>query len=675
MKIFRVLSILVLALAAGAAHAQDKATVSGVVIDPHGTLYASGTISAVLYPPGGPSPTVNNLPINGATGNYPMGDAISSPGGSFSMSIYRNDVIVPAGTRWVFTVCNPGALPPVGFSNICFSSPPINITGDVDISAILNAVAPILLNLFGGGGGFGTVTSVGLSGPGGIFGITGSPVTTVGVLGFNVTGVSGGAPCFTATNIISASVLWDTNLLVKGGGVGACASPSTILDDGTNSPRSPHGLNVASSGISAELQNGNPGTVLHRLVCLDGGGLATVCGDNVTSGIQGVAKSGAGDAGTVEICKLISCEVEFDNQSVARDYSVAGTGGRLHDTGAATVTANNENFFNLTANAGADTDSNVAPPGDIVGGASSSGTCVNPMVLPGDWITGGALGACARLGGASTLTGVVQFVTSSWNGSAAVSAVTPGGVGPRAVTGATASDTVLVTDRGFRVDYQTSVSVAVGIGTPASLGGSGFPVKLVNDTSGVNTFVNVTAGGGSTIKNGNKTPSATLAIPQNTACTFYVDAVITQWDTDCQPVSANSNYRTCMLGPLGANNGAILVNADLGPQSFGCSMDSAATIVEIDIQAINATGTPSIIAGRNHNGSITNLVSSALATAATGGRACAKTTATLGIDGVTTCSATLQNTAITQGDWLQLVSGTADGAATLLSIAVTFLRN
>lgn len=658
-----------------AAAAQEKVNVIGTVMDPHGTLYAGGTISARLVPPGGPSPTVNGLPINGFSGNYPMGDAVSAPGGVFSMSIYGNDVITPANTQWVFTVCNPGSLPPVGFSNICFDSGPLTITGGdvMDISAQLNALAPVLLNIFGGGGGVGTVKSVGLSGPGGIFSVTGSPVTSIGTLGLHVTGVSGGIPCFTATNVISASVLQTTNMLMKGGGAGACPTPSTIFDDGTNPPRSPNGLNVASAGISAELQNSGAGTSAQHLVCLDGSRLAVTCPDNVTAAVQGTALSGAGTAGTVVVCKLIACQQVFDNQSVPGDFAIPAVGGALHDTGSQLPTQNNENFVVLTANTGTGTSAFVSPPGDVVGGSSAAG-CVNPMVQHGDFITGGAGGGCARLAGASTLTNVPQVITSTFDGTQANSTATPAGIGPRVVGGTTASDTLIIVDRAFRVDYQGSVAVATNIGTPTSLGGAGIPIKTVNDTTGVGTAVTFTGTGGATMKNGSGAAAGTLVMPQGTACTFYVDgSVSTQWDVDCQPVSANSNVRTCMI-PLGTNNGSPLGNTDLGPQSFQCWMDSNGTVVEVDIQAINATGTPSIIAGRNHQGTITNLVSGALATAATGGHSCSNAGGTVGIDGVTTCSATLQNTAFTKGDYLQMVSGTADGAATLLSVAITFLR-
>lgn len=67
----------------------------------------------------------------------------------------------------------------------------------------------------------GTVTSVGLAGPGGIFGISGSPVTGVGTLTFNLTGNSGGIPYFSSGSVLSSSAALTANRLVLGGGAGA----------------------------------------------------------------------------------------------------------------------------------------------------------------------------------------------------------------------------------------------------------------------------------------------------------------------------------------------------------------------------------------------------------------------------------------------------------------------
>jgi hypothetical protein len=127
--------------------------------------------------------------------------------------------------------------------------------------------------------------------------------------------------------------------------------------------------------------------------------------------------------------------------------------------------------------------------------------------------------------------------------------------------------------------------------------------------------------------------------------------------------------RTCTFN-FGANNAAsALVDADLGPQNRSCYIPYAATIVEMIVTA--DAGTPSIIVGVNHAGSISNIVSSALATAASGGLACSRPTAVVGFDTVTTCSATLQNTSIAAGDWLQPVSGTASTAKGM-TVVTTF---
>jgi len=129
--------------------------------------------------------------------------------------------------------------------------------------------------------------------------------------------------------------------------------------------------------------------------------------------------------------------------------------------------------------------------------------------------------------------------------------------------------------------------------------------------------------------------------------------------------------RVCAM-PVGADNAsAVLVDADLGPQSRQCVVPYEAHVVEIDVSS-KPSSTPNVIPGRNRAGTIVNLVSSALATAAGGALACSNTGGTTGIDGVTTCSATLQNTALNAGDYIELVSGTAGGTAKAMSIQVIY---
>lgn len=125
--------------------------------------------------------------------------------------------------------------------------------------------------------------------------------------------------------------------------------------------------------------------------------------------------------------------------------------------------------------------------------------------------------------------------------------------------------------------------------------------------------------------------------------------------------------------PVGDTSGSALTNAQLGPQSRVCYIPAAATVVEVDVNA--DAGTPNFIVGVNHAGAISNLVSSALATAGSGGIACSKTTGATGINGVTTCSATLQNTSVAAGDYIELVSGTAGGTAKFAVAHITWVVN
>lgn len=130
--------------------------------------------------------------------------------------------------------------------------------------------------------------------------------------------------------------------------------------------------------------------------------------------------------------------------------------------------------------------------------------------------------------------------------------------------------------------------------------------------------------------------------------------------------------RTCSMA-FGDTSGSALTNAQLGPQKGLCLIPFAATVVEIYVRADG--GTPNIIVGRSRAGAVSNLVSGALATAASGGIACSNTGGTLGIDGATTCSATLQNTGTNAGDYFEAVSGTAGGVAKLLAVHIIYTVN
>src|SRR5262245_39336508 len=141
----------------------------------------------------------------------------------------------------------------------------------------------------------------------------------------------------------------------------------------------------------------------------------------------------------------------------------------------------------------------------------------------------------------------------------------------------------------------------------------------------------------------------------------------------------SAQRRVCTI-IIGADNGAVLVDADLGPQGKQCFIPYAATIIEVTVAADG--GTPSILPSKLvcgsapcTTGTVTNLLSGALATAASGGVACSNTGGTTGIDGVTTCTNTLTTTSLGAGNYLELVSGTAGGVAKRMSIYVTYTVN
>lgn len=81
--------------------------------------------------------------------------------------------------------------------------------------------------------GSGTVTSIGLTGPGGVFGVSGSPVTTSGSITLSVTGTSGGIPYFSGSGTLSSSGALTASALMLGGGAGV--APTVLGSLGTTS--------------------------------------------------------------------------------------------------------------------------------------------------------------------------------------------------------------------------------------------------------------------------------------------------------------------------------------------------------------------------------------------------------------------------------------------------------
>lgn len=113
-------------------------TVSGTVTDPNGLPYAFGTVVPVLVTSASPT-------LNGGAYTPPIQPVGLDSTGSFTMRLADNTVLLPAATKWNFTVCSAvGTVQPAGGKgSVCFSlATPITISGtSQSITTNLNAVA------------------------------------------------------------------------------------------------------------------------------------------------------------------------------------------------------------------------------------------------------------------------------------------------------------------------------------------------------------------------------------------------------------------------------------------------------------------------------------------------------------------------------------------------------
>jgi len=284
---------------------------------------------------------------------------------------------------------------------------------------------------------------------------------------------------------------------------------------------------------------------------------------------------------------------------------------------------------------------------NMVGGASGSTDMTGTGTSPG--------GGTNKVNAALELKNQVPVANGGLGLSAVSNHQTPVGTGTNVYTAKTIPD--CQDSAGNHLNFTQSTN-AYSCGSTASAGtvtttgspASGNLTKFSGSTSVTNADLS-----------GDVTTSGTLAttIAANAVTAAKTAVVLTR--------------RTCMI-PIGADNAAaVVVDADLGPQGRQCFVPFAATVVEITVSADG--GTPNVIPRKNHAGSTSNLVSSALATGSSGAIACSNTGGTTGIDGATTCSATLQNTSLSAGDWIELASGTAGGTAKRMSIAITYTVN
>lgn len=155
--------------------------------------------------------TLRPLAISDTTGYVAVGNGMSVINGLTVDSLtVNNTIIVPGG----------GTLAYAGSTLVNGQC----LQGDVNGHIVSTGSA-----CGTGGGGGGGVSSVGLSGPGGIFSVSGSPITGSGTIGLTATGVSGGVPYFSGANTLSSSAVLTANALVMGGGAGTAPSAAAGL--------------------------------------------------------------------------------------------------------------------------------------------------------------------------------------------------------------------------------------------------------------------------------------------------------------------------------------------------------------------------------------------------------------------------------------------------------------
>lgn len=224
--------------------------VSGTVQDSNGIPYAGGTISAVLVPGSAGGWRLSGQSYSGRLQNTSLDST-----GSFTVQMGDNNVILPAGTQWLFTVnSNPGGIqPPLGTGAQTFTAT-ITITGaSQSISATLQAAAPKLTNITLGGG---SVTNIATTAP-----ITGGPITTTGTIGCATctTGnvPSGDVAIGQGSNAISGSSLFTATASGLVTITTAIASPQELTLINSGAPGGALLFLAANSDGSGAISNGS----------------------------------------------------------------------------------------------------------------------------------------------------------------------------------------------------------------------------------------------------------------------------------------------------------------------------------------------------------------------------------------------------------------------------------
>lgn len=309
-------------------------------------------------------------------------------------------------------------------------------------------------------------------------------------------------------------------------------------------------------------------------------------------------------------------------------------GSILITNGATHPGVTNELVYN--EDAGSPTEWNCTSSGGSIVMNSTANPFNGSINVQGTAVAAGAYFQCVRGAGTVNITGQVF----DWElGPGATKWAKQKGLTVAAYAGSTVVGTPVTINNGaFAFNTGTNAYQQIAIAGNA-FGTGGTPIDTLRWT--------VTGGGAS--------------IPSFSFDYFNVQSGATTPPPVTQPPVIHS-----IAIPLGATNAAsALTDADIGPQLGLFQLPEAGTMYEIDVAS--DAGTPNVIPQWNYNGSATALLSSALAAAALPGK-CSNTGGAVGVDGLTTCSSTLENVKIPKGAWLGLTSGTAGGVAKQMTV-------
>lgn len=481
-----------------------------------------------------------------------------------------------------------------------------------------------------GGGGSGTVTTVGFTG--GVISVA-NPTTTPA---FTVAGTSGGIPYFSSSSTWASSGVLGANLPLFGGGAGASpiagtrSGNTTVVVTTTGTQTSGNCVSIDASGNH----------VANGAACLSSADLAgtyfNLGSTNAVTAINNTFPSTAAFAGIVIVAGANDVPTAILAGSLNRDLA-----GRLGDVGPSA----DYRVFLYVQGSGRNLPTEPTSGYIPIWLSDFKQTFDPDFRFSTDTLF---------IGTAGTTAGKLQLQNAT-SGSITVVPVT-GALGTITQTLPAFSGTFVVAATSTTATQFLAATTTAGAPAYRAIAAGDLPTTLTSGTAITNAALTTPTLGtpaSGTLTNATGLPTAGLVANAVTSAKL---AVV-------------NTRRICDIG-IGNTNGSAIANGDLGPQKRGCFVPYAATIVEVDVSA--DAGTPNVIVGRNIAGTQANLLSGALATASSGGIACSNTGGTTGLDGATTCSGTLQNTAIAAGGYLELVSGTAGGTAKWMTVHIVY---